>query len=140
MHGNFCRRQADLQKDRQELSDERQQGVQLREKLRLLRGTSVDFGLGSACALAGKISGRVSGEAPETTRGGACALRFLQLIFVTDRAGAGDVFLDRLRIARIRNFARAGNRDFQRLANRKLGVSCAGRGDFDGFRLKTIRG
>jgi hypothetical protein len=35
VHGLFCSRQAELQKERQELSHERQQGVQLREKLRL---------------------------------------------------------------------------------------------------------
>jgi hypothetical protein len=54
LHGSFCRRQADLQKDRQELPDERQQGVQLREELRLLRETNVDLGFGSASVLAGK--------------------------------------------------------------------------------------
>ncbi len=35
LHGIFCGGQAELQKDRQELSHERQQGMQLREKLRL---------------------------------------------------------------------------------------------------------
>jgi len=35
LHGSFFGGQADLQKDRQELSDEQQQGMQLREKLRL---------------------------------------------------------------------------------------------------------
>ena len=35
VHGFPCRRQAELQNERQELSHERQQGVQLREKLRL---------------------------------------------------------------------------------------------------------
>jgi hypothetical protein len=35
LHGWFCGGQAELQKDRQELSHERQQGMQLREELRL---------------------------------------------------------------------------------------------------------
>jgi len=39
-----------LQKDRQELSYEQQQGVQLREELRLLSAKSIDLGSASACA------------------------------------------------------------------------------------------
>jgi hypothetical protein len=35
LHGSICGGQADLQKDGQELSHERQQGMQLREELRL---------------------------------------------------------------------------------------------------------
>jgi hypothetical protein len=35
LHGNFCRGQAELQRDWQELPHERQQRMQLREKLRL---------------------------------------------------------------------------------------------------------
>jgi hypothetical protein len=35
LHGSICGGQAELQKDRQELSHERQQGMQLREELRL---------------------------------------------------------------------------------------------------------
>jgi len=37
LHGNFCRRQAELQKERQELSYERQQGVQLREEFATIK-------------------------------------------------------------------------------------------------------
>jgi len=57
LHGNFCRRQADLQKDRQELPYERQQGVQLREELRLVKGRAsiLDWGAhGPLNALTGK--------------------------------------------------------------------------------------
>jgi len=35
LHRGFCSGRAELQKDRQELSHERQQGMQLREELRL---------------------------------------------------------------------------------------------------------
>ena len=35
LHGRFRGGQAELQKDRQELSDERQEGVQLRQRLRV---------------------------------------------------------------------------------------------------------
>jgi len=35
LHGILCRGQTELQKGRQELPDERQQGMQLREELRL---------------------------------------------------------------------------------------------------------
>jgi hypothetical protein len=35
LHDSVCGGQAELQKDRQELSHERQQGLQLREELRL---------------------------------------------------------------------------------------------------------
>src|SRR6266480_7500353 len=43
VHCLLCSGQADLQKDWQELSDERQQGMQLREELRLLRRRSVSL-------------------------------------------------------------------------------------------------
>jgi hypothetical protein len=35
LHGSICGGQADLQQNRQELPDERQQGMQLRERVRL---------------------------------------------------------------------------------------------------------
>ena len=61
-----------------------------------------------------------------------------QLVLVPNRAGASEVFLDRLRVAGIRNFGRAGNGDFQCFGNRDFRVACACRGDFGGPGLKPV--
>ena len=58
------------------------------------------------------------------------------LFFAVNRAGAGDVFFNR-RIARIGNFSRASNGDFQGLGNRDFRIPCAGRGDFGGLSLQA---
>src|SRR5207237_3943104 len=118
------------------------------EKLRLLRADERRPWNGERMRARRKNISEILAEAPEIPRGGvsktdgsAIPLYHLSdLIFVADRAGASNVFLDRLRITRIRNFARAGDCHFQYLANGKLGISCAGGGDFGGFGLKTIRG
>jgi hypothetical protein len=43
LHGILCGGQAELQQDRKELSHERQQGMQLREELRLLSERSISL-------------------------------------------------------------------------------------------------
>src|SRR5882724_4036415 len=60
-----------------------------------------------------------------------------RLILVPNRAGPGNMFLDCLWIARVCDFSRAGDGDFQCLAYRNLGVSCAGGGDCGGSGLET---
>ena len=64
----------------------------------------------------------------------------IQLILVPNRTGAGDMFLDPLRVAGIGNFSRAGDGNFQCFAGPNLGVRRARGGDFGGFGLKTARG
>ena len=62
-----------------------------------------------------------------------------QLIPVPNRTGAGDMFLDPLRVAGIGNFSRAGDGNFQCFAGPNLGVRRARGGDFGGFGLKSAR-
>ena len=59
------------------------------------------------------------------------------LLFLPNRAGTGDVFLDCLWIAGVSDFPRSGDGDLQCLANRDFGLSCAGRGDFGRSGLET---
>ena len=53
--------------------------------------------------------------------------------------GAAHVFLNRWRVAGINDFACTGNRHFQRLADRDLGVRRASRGNFGSFGLERRR-
>ena len=62
-----------------------------------------------------------------------------QLVLAPNGTGATNMFLDCLWIAGIGNFSRAGDCDFQYLADRNFGVSRAGGRDFDGFGLETTR-
>jgi hypothetical protein len=57
------------------------------------------------------------------------------LVAVPNRSGAGDVFFNG-RIARVGNFSRAGNGDFQRFGDRDFRVPRACRGDFSGLGLE----
>ena len=59
------------------------------------------------------------------------------LLFLPNRAGSGDVFLDCLWIAGVSDFSRSGDGNFQCLANRNLGLSCAGSGNFGSSGLET---
>ena len=61
------------------------------------------------------------------------------LILAPNRASAGDVSFDRFRIPGVRNFARAGDGDFQCFGYRNLSISCPGRRDFGCFGLQSAR-
>src|SRR6516164_2194418 len=65
---------------------------------------------------------------------------FLQrevLVLVANRAGAGDLFLDRWRITRVGDFASPSDHDFQRIGDCHLRVASSGGGDFRGFSLQS---
>jgi hypothetical protein len=63
----------------------------------------------------------------------------LSLVFVPNRAGAGDVFLNRWRVARVANFSRSSDCHFQFVGDCNLGIRRAGSGDLSSFGLQCAR-
>ena len=61
-----------------------------------------------------------------------------RLILSANRTGAGDVLVDRGRVAGVGHFARASDHYFQRIGDCNLRVASSGGGDFGSFSLQFI--
>src|SRR5262249_42636851 len=60
------------------------------------------------------------------------------LVLVANRAGAGDLFLDRWRVTRVGDFACTGDHYFQGVGDCNVRVASAGGGNFSSFSLQSL--